>query len=99
MNLCAFALDWSRKTVDELRIRPKFPATHVHAISIEGDTKKVVLRERTIGFYLVLFYEYFQGGNGSWAWASHQIVAQGDAHVCDRHSWAGGRARTRAQDC
>jgi hypothetical protein len=47
MNLCAFALNWSRKAVDELRIRPKFPATHVHAISIEGDTKKVVLRERT----------------------------------------------------
>jgi hypothetical protein len=53
MNLCAFALNWSRKAVDELRI-PKFPATHVHAISIEGDTKKVVLRERKIGFYLIV---------------------------------------------
>jgi hypothetical protein len=40
MNLCAFALNWLRKAVDELRIRPKFPATHVHAISIEGDTKE-----------------------------------------------------------
>ena len=33
MNLCAFALNWLRKAVDELRLRPKFPATHVHAIT------------------------------------------------------------------
>jgi len=58
MNLCAFALNWSRKAVDELRI-PKFPATHVHAISIEGDTKKSCSPRA-----------YFQGGNGSWAWAA-----------------------------
>jgi hypothetical protein len=101
MNLCAFALNWSRKAADELVIRPKFPATHVHAISIEGDTKKIVLRERKIGFYLTLFYEYFQGGNGSWAWGKPPgrlggDRRPGDAHVCDRHSSAGGRARADA---
>jgi hypothetical protein len=77
MNLFAFALNWSRKAVDELRIRPKFPATHVHAIS-RVDTKKVVLRERKISFYLILFYEYFQGGNGSWAWGKPPDRLDGD---------------------